>query len=177
MIVSGAIIIILLIAAIVSRVYQTRLQQMVKKKTSELRESEEKYRKLYESSQDAILLMDKKRFIHCNQATLDLFKISSVAEFLKITPGKLLPSYQPDGNISSKLYQAKISEAFSRGKARFYWVYCKMSGDDFHADVIFTKIDLGGRDVILVAIRDITERKNPRLRSGSLMNYGKSLWK
>jgi PAS domain S-box-containing protein len=63
-----------------------------------LKSSDEKYRLLFESSKDAILILDPEiGYIDCNNTALEMFRISSKDEFLKATPVDLSPKYQPDG--------------------------------------------------------------------------------
>ncbi len=63
-----------------------------KKKAQEvLEESEQKYRALFELSQDAVMTMNREGYIDCNQATLDMFGIGSKEEFLNLPTGSLPP--------------------------------------------------------------------------------------
>ncbi len=67
-----------------------------------LNESEAKYRTLFESASDTIILVDRDRFIDCNQKTLDMFGCSR-EEFLAANPEIFWPEFQPDGKPTSAL--------------------------------------------------------------------------
>lgn len=95
--------------------YSKRLSTMLDKKVAQLerevaerkraedtlRESEEKYRDLFEYAGDALFIMDDKfRFLECNNRTLELFGCESREQIIGKTPDILSPEIQPDGQIS-----------------------------------------------------------------------------
>ena len=49
-----------------------------------LKDSEEQYRTLFESSTDAVMLLDKESFFDCNEATLYIFGLEHKSEFLGV---------------------------------------------------------------------------------------------
>ena len=53
------------------------LEEKVFQRTAELTESEKKFRTLYESSSDAVMLLDENGFFDCNAATLQMFSVNS----------------------------------------------------------------------------------------------------
>ncbi len=120
-----------------------------------------KYRLLFESSRDALMLLAPPswKFTGANQATLQLFGASSVDEFTSLGPWDVSPSLQPDGRPSSEKAQEMIATAMREGSHFFEWEHQRLDGQPFAADVLLTcmKID---KDVFLQAtVRDITERK------------------
>ena len=121
--------------------------------------SEQKYRTLFESSSDAIMMLDADTFIDCNQATLDMFACSSRDGFLGKHPSEMSPATQPDGEDSRQLANAHIATAFREGSHRFEWVHRRLNGKDFPADILLTVVDLGDKQVLQATARDITERK------------------
>jgi len=65
--------------------YGVRLENEVQERTRELRESEEKYRKLFEGSKDSLYITTKEgKFIDLNQATVELFGYESREELMEI---------------------------------------------------------------------------------------------
>jgi len=56
-----------------------------------LEQSETKYRTVFESSSDAIMLFDGKAFLDCNQATLRIFGCQSREQFLGSHPAAWVP--------------------------------------------------------------------------------------
>jgi PAS domain S-box-containing protein len=137
----------------------TKSEELVKGFTNELRESEAKYRTLYESSSDAIMLLDEKGFFDCNNATLRIFGFSKKEDFTRMHPAGVSPPYQPDGTDSLTAANNKIAEAFRKGTNLFEWMHRRMNGEDFLAEVLLTAFPLGGKHVLQANVRDITERK------------------
>jgi PAS domain S-box-containing protein len=124
-----------------------------------LQDSEEKYRALYESSSDAIMLLDEKGFFDCNNSTLVIFGFSKKEDFTKVHPADLSPPYQPDGMDSLTAANKNIAEAFSKGTNFFEWMHRRQNGENFPADVLLTAFNFKGKQVLQATVRDLTERK------------------
>ncbi len=131
----------------------------VKAAEAVLRESESRYRALFESTGDAIMLLADGQFLECNQATLDLFGCSSPQQFVAKHPSQLSPPCQPDGSDSRTAADARIAVAFKTGMSRFEWVHRRTDAQDFIADVLLVRVDLEGRSILQAVVRDISERK------------------
>jgi len=139
--------------------HRDHLDAFVTERTFALVESEEKYHTLYESSSDAIMLLDEKGFFDCNNATLRIFGFSNKEEFTKVHPSQVSPPYQPDGMDSLTAANNKIAEAFRTGTNQFEWMHRRQNGEDFPADVLLTAFNLKGKQVLQATVRDISERK------------------
>lgn len=148
-----------LVIFLVQKRYQKSLKKAITIKTKELLESELTYRNLFESSKDAIMLSDINGFIDCNQATLDLFKISTVEEFTRKHPGDLSPPKQPNGENSTEAANNKIKKALQEGTQHFEWVHTKSDGTEFDADVLLAKVIINGKEILQSTVRDISEQK------------------
>jgi PAS domain S-box-containing protein len=130
-----------------------------KRAEEELRESEEKFKAIYQNSNDAIMLLNKNGFFDCNLQTLKMFKIKKEEEFIKFRPDELSPPVQPDGKNSFEAAQENISIAYRDGYNHFDWVHRRFDGEDFYAEVLLTTFNIGGEQVLQATVRDITERK------------------
>jgi diguanylate cyclase (GGDEF)-like protein/PAS domain S-box-containing protein len=125
-----------------------------------LQRSETKFRTLYDSTSDAVMLLDKKGFISCNKPTLKMFGYATLEEFCSKHLADLSPNEQPDGADSMVLAQQMIVTAMEKGSLHFEWMHKRNdTGETFPADVLFTAMELDGKPVLQVVIRDITERK------------------
>ncbi len=122
-------------------------------------ESERKFKSVFQDSNDAIMLLDEKRFIDCNQRTLILFGISSKEEFIKLHPFNLSPPNQPDGRNSFEASNENIRTAYHQGMNRFDWIHRRSDGEDFSAEVLLSVVNFGNEHLLLATVRDITERK------------------
>ncbi len=123
------------------------------------RESEEKFRTIFESSNDAMMLLDEGGFIDGNEATLKVFGLKSKDEFLGFHPGELSPPVQADGTDSVEAAKERIAVAMRDGRNFFEWIHKRADGTPFPAEVMLSAMTLEGRTVIQATVRDITERK------------------
>ena len=125
----------------------------------EMHDSEVRYRELFESTGDAIMLLGPQGFIECNEATLQLFGYRTHDEFVAKHPSEVSPPYQPDGTDSRTAANAHIAEAYRNRTARFEWLHRRSDGTDFTADVLLARVDLQEGSILQAVVRDITHRK------------------
>ncbi|MBA5862311.1 MAG: response regulator [Nitrospira sp. CR1.1] len=128
---------------------------------SHLRESEEKYRRLFESSRDAIMILYPPdwNFIACNPATVTLFGARDEAHFTSLGPGDVSPEYQPDGELSMVKARKAIEAAMREGFHLFEWMHKQVGGPNFLTTVQLTRITLQGVEGLQATVRDITEQR------------------
>ncbi|MDP3708177.1 MAG: PAS domain S-box protein [Polaromonas sp.] len=124
-----------------------------------LKDNEEKFRSIYEGSNDAIMLLTDKGFFDCNAQTLALFGLGDRDEFIFLHPSQLSPAFQPDGRDSFSAANEQIEAGFSRGSGHFEWMYQRKNGEVFPAEVSLTVFTYQGRRVLQATVRDITQRK------------------
>ncbi len=138
----------------------------------ELTSSEEKFRTLFESSMDAILLLDlDKGYIDCNPAALNMFAVPTKKKFLQLTPADLSPIYQPDGSLSVDSAKKEIQKSIENGVNYFDWQHKRFDGDEFSASVLATKVKIDNKIFLQGTIRDITKRKQSEVELSHLRNY------
>ena len=138
-------------------VFRDTTERMLMEKA--LQQSEIKFRTMYESATDAIMLLGENGFEDCNVATLRMFGISKKEEFIKFHPAQLSPPYQSDGVDSLTEANDRIAEAFQKGSNSFEWVHRRANGDDFFADVLLTAFNMDGKQVLQASVRDVSARK------------------
>ena len=126
-----------------------------------LRESEVKYRNLFECSRDALVTVDplSGRFSSGNPSALAMFGVKNEAELTAHGPGDFSPERQLDGHLSVEKAKKFDENAMREGSHFFEWTHRRISGEDFIADVRLTRIERDGKPTLLATIRDITERK------------------
>ena len=126
-----------------------------------LRESEEKYRALYESSRDALMILEPPSwgFTSGNPATVEMFQAKDEQEFISYGPGHLSPERQPDGRDSGEKAGEMIGTALREGSHFFEWTHKRIHGEEFPATVLLTRMEQGGRSFLQATVRDITAQK------------------
>jgi len=122
-----------------------------------LSESEEKFRKLFESANDAIFLMKDEKFIDCNKKTLEIFGCKR-NEIIGKSPHDFSPEFQPDGKSSEEEVKKSISEALYGEIHTFEWIHKRIDGTPFNAEVSLNSFKIGQETIIQAIIRDVTER-------------------
>lgn len=156
------------------------IQDITDRKQAEeaLRQSEEQYRTLFESANDAIFLMEGDRFMECNHKTLEMFGCT-MEQIIGETPYRFSPPYQPDGLDSKEKALQKISNALSGDPQFFEWRHWQYDETPFDAEVSLNCVEIADKRVLLAMVRDISERKRAeeevRLRQQQLIQADKMI--
>jgi len=126
-----------------------------------LKESEERYRILFESSRDAQMTIEPPlwNFTSCNPSTVQMFMARDEKEFTSKEPWELSPERQPDGRESSDKAREMIETAMQNGTHLFEWTHKRFNGEDFPATVLLSRVDLPGHVFLQATVWDITEQK------------------
>ncbi len=123
-----------------------------------LRTSQERYRELFEASQDAISVWQGKELIECNNKHLEIFGVKK-DELYKIGHNKVFPEFQPNGINSNELAEQLIKLTLKGKSQHFDWLLKRPNGEKFYADITLTKVNIEGRDnAFMCIIRDVSER-------------------
>jgi PAS domain S-box-containing protein len=132
-----------------------------KRTEAALRESELKFRGLFEASSDGILILDAENLsiIDCNAAALRMKGGGDRAWLLSQSIESLSAQRQPDGRLSSEAARAWIERSLTIGPQRFEWMATRYGGEPFPVEVVLTPLRLGERRLLVAASRDISERK------------------
>jgi len=134
---------------------QERLNLLNKK----LKKSEEKYRVLFEKSNDAILLIENEQFIDCNNAAVKMFGFNNKNGLIENNPAAISPEYQNDKQKSLLKAKEMMLIAYKKGVNKFEWVHKKNTGEIFPAEVWLTVIPYKNKQALHTVVRDLTKRK------------------
>ncbi|MEO1209257.1 MAG: PAS domain S-box protein [Cyanobacteria bacterium J06638_20] len=138
-----------------------------------IKASETPFQQLFETTQDAILLLEDGKFVDCNQAAVTMMRCGDKATFLTLHPEQISPDVQPDGQPSFEKANAMMELALRQGGHRFEWVHRRMDGENFWVEVQLTPLDMHGRRILYASWRDIGDRKaaeNALQETNTLLN-------
>ena len=130
-----------------------------RKKTEDaLRQSEAKFKALFETANDAIMIMSGGTFSDCNLRAETFFQCGRDA-ILGRSPLDFSPSKQPDGRLSSEKTAEIMQAALNGQPQRFEWQHVRADGTLFDAEVSVNRVVALGAGYLQAIVRDITERK------------------
>ena len=124
-----------------------------------LRESDAKFRALFEGSSQGVVLYDENGLLEVNSAALRIMGRQSAQELLGKHPRDMVEPFQPNGESSKVTAGKYIKECMTSGSARFEWLGRAPTGKDIPLEVALTRIEWSGHQIIQAFITDITERK------------------
>jgi PAS domain S-box-containing protein len=122
--------------------------------------SETRFRMLFEKSRDALMTLAPPSwsFTSGNPATIAMFGARDEADFVSRGPWQYSPERQPDGRASADKAKEAIETAMRQGSHFFEWVHQRLTGEDFPATVLLTRIEIDGQSFLQATVRDETER-------------------
>ncbi len=122
-----------------------------KRDESAVRESEEKYRALYNSMADSVFIFDKEttKFLDCNRSALNRYGYS-MEEIRRMTPLQLHPP--------EEMEEVKKNIHSDEGPPHAYTHVAK-NGERFQVEIKTDELEFIGRRAWLSIVRDISERK------------------
>ncbi len=129
----------------------TNYKTLIKK----LQENEEKFRELFNRSNEGQLIM-QKTFVDANDRMAEIFKCKK-EDIIGKHPADFSPRFQPDGSSSLEKSNSLINMALSGVDQYFYWQHTDINGKPIDTNVHLKKIVLNGEDFLLATVRDISE--------------------
>ncbi|RYD24109.1 MAG: PAS domain S-box protein, partial [Verrucomicrobiaceae bacterium] len=129
----------------------------------EIRESEKKFRTLFESSSQGVMLHDANHFFsEVNPAAARILG-RTAEEFLGMHPAELAPEYQANGELSETVARREIAKCLETGLAQFEWTHNHKDGHEMRLEVTLNRIPDGEKNLMQAVIIDISERKRAEM--------------
>lgn len=130
-----------------------------------LRESEQRYRRLFDQSRDALIVATAPdwSFVACNRAALDLFGVTDESAFTQLSLVDLSPPLQPDGSPSRERALAHLAAAMAEGSALFEWQHQRRDGRQLSCSVLLNRTEWFGQAAIQGTVRDISVQKQAQI--------------
>lgn len=123
-----------------------------------LRESEQRYRTLFEAANDAIFIIQDGKFVDCNSKMLDMFRCSR-DQILDRRPEDVSPPRQVDGRASQAAAAEYIAAALAGAPQRFEWRHKRSDDTVFDVEVCLNALSLPTGRHVQAIVRDVTLRK------------------
>ena len=131
-----------------------------RKRAEESRQAtEERFRTLFESADEALFLMDGAVFVDINPKCVEMFALHDRSDMIGRSPADYSPPLQPDGRDSREQALEYIRAALEGRPQRFYWKHARKDGVTFDAEVSLTALTLHGKVHVQAIVRDITARR------------------
>ena len=127
--------------------------------TFELEQSQAKYKSLYASSTDGVMIFSETKFVDINPKTLEMFRATE-EEILGLSPIELSPEYQPDGQLSETKAMTYIKACIDGVAQNFEWRHRRLDGTEFDCDIMLNSVNVSGKKTLYALLRDITAKKD-----------------
>jgi diguanylate cyclase (GGDEF)-like protein/PAS domain S-box-containing protein len=122
------------------------------------KEYEIQYRALFDSANDAIILMDHNLIIDCNKRALDLFQCTR-EQVIGHSTTEFWPESQRNGRSTLQFSVEYIKAALHGEKKSREVTHKRLDGTLVHTDVTLNVFELKGKKYLQAIVRDITEKK------------------
>jgi PAS domain S-box-containing protein len=155
---SGAVAIVVAALALARQSILLRERDRLLKAEKIAHDSQVNFKTLFESAQDAILIMDERSCVDCNSSALKLFGCEK-HQIVGTTPADFSPEFQPDGRRSDEKGREFIMAALQGQPQFFEWTNQKLDRSEFYAEVRLNPVAREGGKFLQVIMHDITERK------------------
>lgn len=149
----GSLAALLLLVGLLAWV-ESRLRATQKK----LQMSEQSYSEVFNGVVEALFLHDAETgdILEVNDAMLRMYGCRTVEEARSLDVKSLNEGQPPYGRTEA---QAHIRRATTEGPQVFEWLSRRRNGETFWAEVSLKLARIGGRDIVIAAVRDISDRK------------------
>jgi PAS domain S-box-containing protein len=122
-----------------------------------INEAEKKFKKIFDNSIEAIVIISNNKITDCNPYTCSLLGVPKNS-LLGKSLSDFSPAVQPDGTNSAKTISKLIEEAVDDKEQQFEWVFNR-SGKLIFSDVNLSNFTVNGKKLAAAFIRDMTQRR------------------
>ncbi len=167
------------VATLDNALQKARQELGLRKKAEESLQSSEAIRKrVFESSQIPIVVIDpaSSKYIDCNQAAIEIYGFSSRDEIVGKTPEHFSAPVQYDGTPSHDKARYYIDKALAEGSIVFEWKHERLNGECWDAEVHLVSFQADQRHLLQFTLIDITKRKEAETALRTSESQFRELW-
>ncbi len=132
--------------------------KMAGKRSVELKESEEKFKSLFDNSSDAVILFNNHTLLDCNPQSLELFGKKTKKELITTPIDDLFLLRNLDFLVDKDLFKSKKEEVQKKRVVHFECL-CQKDGVPFFAEMHLHYLQVNEDFIYQAVVRDISERK------------------
>jgi len=141
-----------------NRAYKQQLEGLIDKRTELLLLEKERYRLLFDSAHDAIILLKGQQIVNCNRRAVQLFGVPE-EQMLGQTLLNYSPLLQPDDLYSDDMYELYCQRVCEGTPQNFEWRFKHQGGSWFDAEISLNGLIIEGEPHFQALIRDVSERR------------------
>ncbi|MBN2667984.1 MAG: PAS domain-containing protein [Bacteroidales bacterium] len=141
------------------------ISQHYKEPSTNVCSYKERFDILYNSTNDAVFIMQGDRFVDCNSQVLEMFE-TSLDQVLMYSPfsTKFSPTHQHNGQPSKTEALKKIQTAYEGDIINFEWTHLKHNGTPFDVKVRLSRFESEGEVFLIAVIKDLSfERQSQKI--------------
>lgn len=122
--------------------------------------AEKKFRTIFESTSDAVLILDNSKILEYNPQASALFGTNNKLDLTNKDLFSFLSPEQAGGAVSLTEASKRVKKAKTQGYQHFEWIFKRIdNGKTFPGEVLLTLINFDEKKMLLCSIRDISYRK------------------
>lgn len=157
----GGVIASALLLALGVMIWNASLRRRVNATTADLRESEERFRRVIERAPEAITLIDPLRgvFVEANPRAEIIYGVPH-DRIIEASPAAFSPERQPDGEMSEAKSRRMLGAALAGSEQVFPWLHRRPDGSEVPCEVRLVPLPWQGRTLVRASLIDLSDRRH-----------------
>ena len=130
----------------------------IQRLNKEVERAEKKFEKVFQSANDAVLIIEGLHIVDCNKKSTRIFKRTK-SEILNRNIFDFSPKVQPDGVESVPKSRIFMESALRGERQMFDWQFVRPENDVFYARTVLNEMTIGEKVFLIAQIKDLSRKK------------------